>query len=157
MYVVRDRNPATPRRRSLLVGPSKEARLIDQRYSRQFDSMVELRLQKVRLEQIRIKAEQREQDREIERLRIEERTRAREDRERLTRFKREEETAQLGLDEQFKQTKERFDKRQKDHEAQMEAAKAKAAREALLAEQVARLMRGEWTPPEGDDAAPTEG
>ena len=148
MFFVRDRNPNAPRRRSLLVGPSKQARLIDQRYSRQFDSMVELRLQKVRLEQIRIKADQREQDREIERLRIEERTRAREDRERLARFKREEGAAQEQLDEQFQRTRERFERSQRDHEARKEAMKAKVAQEAVLAEQVARLMRGEWTSPE---------
>lgn len=129
------------------MGPSKQAMSIDQRYSRQFDSMVELRLQKVRLEQIRIKADQREQDREIDRLRIEERTRAREDRERLARFKLEEGAAQEQLEEQVQRTRERFERSQREHEARVEALKAKAAQEAVLAEQVARLMRGEWTPP----------
>jgi hypothetical protein len=150
MCLVRDRNSTQQghRRRSLLVGMSRQARLRDAQHDQRFDSMVELRLQNVRLEQIRIRAAQRDADREVERERIEERRRLREDRDRAKLMAQEDEAAQQELDAKLSKVRERLQRQIEQDRVRAEEEKAKAASEAVLADKVARLMRGEWSPDE---------
>jgi len=119
-------------------------------HDKRFDTMVDLRLQKVRLEQIRVKAAQKESDRDLERMRLEQRDRIREDRARIKRIAAEEDEFLSRMEAGLGRARERLNEQGKRNATRIEAIKKKAAEEAVLAEKVARVMRGEWSPDKDD-------
>lgn len=140
---------SAPRRRGLLIGTSRQARLLDMDHDRRFDTMVDLRLQKVRLEQIRVKSAQKEADRDLERMRLEQRERIREEKARIQRIAAEDDEFLSQMQGSLDRARERIREQGKREAVRIEAIKKKSAEEAVLAEKVARVMRGEWSP--GDD------
>jgi hypothetical protein len=144
-------------RASLLVSPTPEGRRQEVAGRRRDETELRLRIQEVRLEQIRLQAEEREKDRELERFRIEQRRILREEREQRERIRAEDDAALKELEDGLRRTRERMQKRQQERsegaaaEAQGGGGGAEAPRpptdEERIAAEVARLVAGTWEPP----------
>jgi len=146
-------------RPSLLVGLRPRAARLARRKESHSLAVAQVQLQEIKLEQMRIAAEQRNMDRELELLKIDERRRAREDRERRRGVQSEDEATDAQLEEIMVRAKARREKKESAEATEEsvettstvtspEVAPQDDSRRQMLTELAAQLLSGQWKPPE---------